>query len=172
MSTILTAKPWHIFIAVTLLPAGVFWLVVSFLPKPMLSITVPILFLPWYAWLYIVGTNLYKITGRFPSRSIVYFKITIFITIFAWILACFTPGEEFTFEDNRGLFTITLLFIFLGTFFSLMQIAKALTAAQGHPTDSYKDYGGNFLTLWWFPFSSFWFLQKETRKIFLEKYIQ
>ncbi len=171
MKSMLTATPLQLFSALAIVPAIGYAVAAMFMPDPTSWMAFLILFLPWYGWVLVIGTNLMKISGRCSARSILRFQLTIILVPIAWILFSLMNGEHPAINDESRVYTVlALLYVGMGTFAAFIQLAKAFTAAMGQPADRFNDYAGNFLTLWSFPFSTFWFLQRKSRQLFLKRF--
>ena len=127
----------------------------------------------FFAWLYTLGTSLYKKLPDNATMSLITFKIFFFIPVLyilslsAWIAVTFTHvSPENPPSPLIFLLIIPLhLFSMFCIFYCLYFVAKTLKAVEWQKPVTFSDYIGEFFLLWFY-FIGVWFIQPRINKLF------
>lgn len=138
----------------------------------------------FFAWLYSMGTNLFKKLPVGAGMSLARFKLFLFIPLVYIGSVCllmpllFSNATQFpnalVAEDNQvpGAFFLIVpihLFSMFCMFYCLYFNSKALRAAELQRPVVFSDYAGEFLLLWFFPIG-IWVIQPRINRLFEDLY--
>jgi hypothetical protein len=180
MKIFLTLKHWQLFILLVGVPFIAEILLIgsviatrdAAIPFYFFPVIMILSVVPFSAWFYSLGTNLFKRVPLTVKMSLTRFKIFLFFEV-AYILffTVFMTGlmSNMPLEGNLNpaIFVLILplhFFAMFCIFYCLYFNAKALKAIELKRPVTFGDYAGEFFLLWFFPIG-IWILQPRINKL-------